>query len=263
MLTSKYIRKIPVTYSCDETKKFLDDLEDWFYLFEFSNGTRTEIDTLLNTIHQTRADLIFPFLDFVFEDKWGICSCIDIACNQGWFATQIALRGGEVIGFDLRDEHIEKANLIKKMGQLTNVNYHQKNLFDIDTNSTGERETFDIVLLLGILYHLDNPMGAIKKARELTNKVCVIETQVTKEMNAPQILWGSDESVRYGTGVGVFFSDTYHAEGGNQIVIVPTLAALYQMLYAAGFNYLHLVVPSQKCYVQYPDFDRVVIFAFT
>ena len=37
---------------------------------------------------------------------------------------------------------------------------------------------FDIVLFLGILYHLDNPVQCLKNACEMTKELCIIETHV-------------------------------------------------------------------------------------
>lgn len=40
----------------------------------------------------------------------------------------------------------------------------------------GELGTFDVVLFLGVLYHLREPLTALEKVRALTNEVAVIET---------------------------------------------------------------------------------------
>ncbi len=43
----------------------------------------------------------------------------------------------------------------------------------VDARSLG---TFDVVFFLGVLYHLENPFAALRRLRELTGALCVIET---------------------------------------------------------------------------------------
>ncbi|MNI30248.1 Ubiquinone biosynthesis O-methyltransferase [compost metagenome] len=260
MYISKSILQIPTTLSTNEVESTIGRYNDWFYIYNFSNGVSTTVsDSLVNTIHQTRADLVFPLLDEMFKDRWDKIKCIDIACNQGWFASQIALRGAsEVIGFDIRDEHLERASTIKEISGIQNLSYVNKNLFEVKDNELGQ---FDVTLFLGLLYHLENPMGALRRVRSLTKNICVIETQVTRPTRNTEILNGSDTNLKQGATIGVFSSDEHHVEGGLSVVIVPTLDALYQMLYAVGFNRVYLAVPPKTMYSQYPEFDRVIVFA--
>ncbi|GGH64073.1 hypothetical protein GCM10008014_42090 [Paenibacillus silvae] len=260
MYTSKSILNLQTNQSAEQTEAAIKKHDGWFYKYNFSNGISTNLDNeLINTIHQTRADIIFPYLDEFFGGKWKGVKCLDIACNQGWFASQIAIRGAsEVIGFDIRNEHLNKANEIKEIANLQNISYVNKNLFDIKDNEFG---TFDLTLFLGLLYHLENPIGALRKVRSLTSKMCVIETQVTRTMPNSQILNGADTSLKTGSSIGVYTSDKNHVQDDLSIVIVPTLDALYQMLYAVGFDRIYLAVPPKAMYDQYSDFDRVILFA--
>ena len=50
--------------------------------------------------------------------------------------------------------------------------------------------TFDVTLMLGLLYHVENPVGALRLARALTRRACVIETQVTPNMTGV-VDWGA------------------------------------------------------------------------
>lgn len=260
MEDANYVYPISTKYDASRTSELLSQYKDWFYVFPFSNDVATSVsDELIRNIHQTRADIIFPFLDNMFQGQWDEITCIDVACNQGWFATQIAVRGAKkVMGLDIRDEHLEMANVVKEIGGLHALTYMNKNLFDLDASEVGE---YDITLFLGILYHLENPMGALRKVRSVTKNFCVIETQVARTSPQLEILNGSDTTPKKGGGIGVFPADENHVQNGMSVAIVPTLNALYQMLYAAGFKRLYLCVPPSTMYEQYPDFDRVVIFA--
>lgn len=259
MYISNWIRPISTKYSPDEIKAKIVN-EEWFYIYNFNNKVSTEIsDSLANLIHQTRADLVFPFIDNMFAGRWRDTTCLDIACHQGWFTTQLAIRGAKsVVGFDIRDEHIRLASLIKDLGSFDNIMYQKENLYSIDETVYGQ---FDLTLFLGLLYHLDNPIAALKKVRALTKNICVIETQVARECPKMECLNGAELIVKQGYGIVVVDSDESHVENGLPVVLIPTLKALYQMLYAVGFDRLYLAVPPKRMYDQYPDFDRVVIFA--
>jgi hypothetical protein len=50
---------------------------------------------------------------------------------------------------------------------------------------------------------------------------------------------------------------------GHDVVLVPSLAALSDILYAVGFRHVSLVVASRDEFVQFADADRVVVFALT
>ncbi len=259
MENSSYIKVIPTEFGPEETKNLLDRHQKWFYNFRFSNNITTEnFDTMADIIHQVRSDLVFPWLDEMFKGRWGEINCVDIACHQGYFSTQLALRGARsVLGFDIREEHIEMAGVIKKLANLNNLSYRQQNIYEVG-ETTGQ---FELVLFLGLLYHLDNPMGALRKVKALTSNICVIETQVARPSGLQETLWGSDPNPRKGQGMGVFPIDLYHTEKGVNLLLIPSLNALYSMLYAVGFSRLYLGVPPPHFYSQYPDFDRVVIFA--
>lgn len=260
MNNTQLIRAIPSLNSEQNTKSTLSKCGDnWFYEFKFSNGASTVvIDQLTGLIHRTRAKLIFPLLDDMFQGRWHDIRCLDIACNQGWFATQVAIRGArEVIGIDIRDDHIKMATTIKNLSSLNNITFRKQNLFDLSKEPDG---IFDLTFFLGILYHLDNPLEALNIIRRLTKQICIIESQVARSCPELECLWGSG-TARKGPGIAIVPSDQCHVEGNLNVVLVPTLNALYGMLYAAGFDRLYLCVPPQTVYEQYTNYDRVIVFA--
>jgi hypothetical protein len=233
----------------------------WFYRFAFSNGVETDPpDPVTQAVHDTRARLIFPRLDALVGDDWASTECVDLACHEGWFSMQLAARGAsKVVGLDVRGEHIKRANVIKDIAGLTNLTFDQRDLFTLDPGQAG---TFDVTLCLGLLYHLDNPVGALRIVRALTRGVCVIETQVARPAARLECLWGSGEG-RSGSGVAVVRSDEHHVQSGHEVVLVPTLDALMDILDAVGFSRVEVVPAPADAFPQFIDGDRVVIFAFS
>jgi tRNA (mo5U34)-methyltransferase len=255
-----YVKKIPTELSQNETKEKLLKYDNWFYEFKFSNGAKTDVSCdITRRIHQTRAEMIFPFLDQMFQRNWDEARCLDIASHQGWFAFQLALRKAhEVLGLDIRDEHIEMASLIKELSNLNSINFKKENLYNVTIEKYGK---FEITFFLGILYHLDNPLEALRKIYNVTKNICVIETQVARGSQEIHCLWGSSSSEKKGPALSLIEADEAHVENDHPVVLIPTLNALYKMLFAVGFARIYLCIPQTISFQQYKDMDRVIAFA--
>ena len=253
------LHAIPTKLSSDDLRAELGRYGDWFYEFKFSNGAATPVpEEAVRSIHDTRAQLIFPHLDRTFGRRWRRIECLDMACNQGWFAIQSALRGARVRGVDVRPEHVERAALVARLAGLDDVQFEQANLYDLRPERDG---TFDLTLFLGVLYHLENPVGALKVARSLTRELCVIETQVARPAPDLTYAWGSHPEPRSGRAMAVGRVDEHHVAEGEAVVLLPTLAALYDLLRAAGFKDVELAEPPAGAHAQFVARDRVVVFA--
>jgi len=240
----------------------LKRLGPWFYEFEFSNGVRTESsgDNDVLAIHESRARCILPYLDRHFEGRWQNISCLDVACHEGWFALQVAQRGARFVrGIDLRPERIQRANLIREAGGFSNVIFEVKDLFALDPPREG---TFDLVLFLGIFYHLEDIVRGFRLARALTREVCVVEGQVARHSGEIETAWGKQTQIRSGPACVVIESDPEHARPGAALSLVPSLPALQRIVRGAGFERIELVEPTPSLHEQYRNFDRVLLFAF-
>lgn len=94
------------------------------------------------------------------------------------------------------------------------------NFMEMDPESFG---TFDVVLLLGVLYHLPEPLTGLQRVRALTGDVAVIETEAIEVLGYPDrsfvLFFPADE-------LGGDFTNWY----------APTLPALHALCRAAGFS---------------------------
>jgi tRNA (mo5U34)-methyltransferase len=101
-------------------------------------------------------------------------------------------------------------------------------LADFMTTDLDVLGAFDIVLCLGVLYHLEEPLKCLKRVRSLTRQVAVIETE------ALHIHDMEDASL-----LQFYAGNTLHADFGNWYA--PTIEALHAMCRAAGFSTIHTV----------------------
>jgi SAM-dependent methyltransferase len=76
---------------------------------------------------------------------------LDLACLEGMYAIEFAVRGAEVVAIEGREANVEKARFAARaLG--TDVDFRQGDVRRLSREEHGE---FDLVLALGILYHLD------------------------------------------------------------------------------------------------------------
>jgi tRNA (mo5U34)-methyltransferase len=254
------VAPLPSPFPKDRVASELDRFDDWFYEFKFSNGAETRaVHPDLPATHEARAELVFPYLDEVFGDRWAEIDCLDMACHQGWFAIQAALRGARrVFGVDIREEHVARARLVAELTGVQATRFERRNLYDLAPATDG---VFDLTLFLGILYHLEDPVGALKVARALTRGLCVIETQVARPAPDLTFMWGPDPTPRHGHAIAVGRVDEHHVAEGGSVVLVPTLEALYALLRGVGFSRIELAEPPAGIQEQFARRDRVVVFA--
>jgi tRNA (mo5U34)-methyltransferase len=95
----------------------------------------------------------------------------------------------------------------------------------MDLESLG---TFDVVLYLGVLYHIKEPLTALERVRRVTKELAVIETEAV-----------SIEGLERMPLVAFFASSDVNSDFGNWYV--PTLPALHALCKAAGFTEVRTV----------------------
>ena len=88
---------------------------------------------------------------------------------------------------------------------------------------------FDVVLYLGVLYHLKEPLTCLERVRAVTKEVAVIETEAVH-------LQGLDDQVLLQFHAG----SSLRTDFGNWYV--PTIEALHNLCRAAGFSSVTTVV---------------------
>jgi hypothetical protein len=177
----------------------------------------------------------------------------------------MARLGCKVLGIDARDEHVEHARLIKEVHNMTSLEFKTRDFLDV---KAGELGRFDVVLMFGLLYHIENPMGALRIARSHTRHVCLIETQIVPNLTGP-IDWGSYRSVKEMVGVFGVVDETEELESGNReasvlnISLVPSLPALLFAMKAAGFARVDMVAVPSGGYNQLATGKRVMVAGYT
>ncbi|MBC7604854.1 MAG: methyltransferase domain-containing protein [Ramlibacter sp.] len=100
---------------------------------------------------------------------------LDLACLEGDYSAEFAMRGAQVLGIEGRRTNVERA---RERFRLPNLEFVQDDVRNISREKYGE---FDVVLCLGILYHLDAPdcFKLLESIAEVCTGVAVIDTHVS------------------------------------------------------------------------------------
>jgi tRNA (mo5U34)-methyltransferase len=87
---------------------------------------------------------------------------LDIGCNAGFYSIEMKRRGAErVVGIDADNDYLNQARFA---AEVIGVDLELRELSVYDVGTLGER--FDIVLFLGVLYHLRHPLLALDLIHE-------------------------------------------------------------------------------------------------
>ena len=127
---------------------------------------------------------------------------LDIACNSGFWSVQCALMGAQVVGFDARPELIAQANLIKSVVGAQNLRFQVLDFWDMSGTTLGS--DFDIVLNLGILYHLSDPLQALQRTLAMAREYVLLDTEVYPSNDSVvKLRWEEPECIRSAARSGI------------------------------------------------------------
>jgi hypothetical protein len=112
-------------------------------------------------------------LSVVYRRRLQGLRAVDLGCLEGGFALGLARQGMHVLGVEARQINLDKTRLLTEHFGLSNLEFRRDDVKRVTRERYG---TFDVVLALGILYHLDRPVSWLRQLAELTRGVLVIES---------------------------------------------------------------------------------------
>ena len=87
---------------------------------------------------------------------------LDIGCNAGFYSMEMKRRGADrVLGVDFDPEYLAQARLAAEVCEM-DIEFRQLSVYDVA--SLGEK--FDLVLFMGVFYHLRHPLLALDLLHE-------------------------------------------------------------------------------------------------
>ncbi|MDQ4064911.1 MAG: class I SAM-dependent methyltransferase, partial [Actinomycetota bacterium] len=150
-----------------EIKERVDSFERWHYRFDL-DGVQTPIwdESRINR-HQQRKSYLFDPLRAIYGGSLVGKRVLDIGCNAGFWSLAAIESGCDyVLGLDGRQMHVDQANFVFEVKGIERDRYRfiTGDIFKTDLLEHGR---FDIVLCLGLLYHVSKHMNLLEIISEI------------------------------------------------------------------------------------------------
>ncbi len=193
---------VPVTISqrADVKRQPFDQLH-------YQKLIRARGETIQNVLRRVK-----PLLD--------LSTAVDAGAGVGFFSQTLFDCGLHVCGFDGRTENVNEARR-----RFPHIPFE---CADVQDPAVLELGKFDLVLCFGLLYHLENPLLAIRNLRGLTEKCLLLESMCVPDEKPSMLLREEpredDQSL-------------------TDVAYYPSEGSLIKMLYRAGFAFVYHVFP--------------------
>jgi tRNA (mo5U34)-methyltransferase len=220
-------------YSPDQIRARVRDLGEWFHNFHF-NGIQTAPNHFLGDYPAVKWQ---RFAHAIPADLSGM-SVLDIGCNAGFYAIEMKRRGAaRVLGIDSDEQYLAQARFA---AEVCGVDVELRRLSVYDVADIGE--TFDIVLFMGVFYHLRHPLFVLDLLhKSVVNDLLIFQTMLRGSDKTGPL---ADDYPFEETGVfdredfpKMFFIEEKYA-GDPTNWWIPNRAGAEAMLRSAGFAIL-------------------------
>ena len=231
----RFMGRAALSLSNDELRARLAALGPWYVPFALGDGVNTMefTDDFGSAIFaddnamrmQFRSELIAGTIERLFGAELGGCSVLDIGCNSGWFSFDLAERGARSVdGVDLRAHNIEQARFLAGY-----FGFPQVDFAVADATAFDDDRTWDVVLNLGVLYHVTDPLSFMHRTYELCTRFAVLDTICHEEPFSGFVLFNAKDP-------------SHPHEGRESWEFHPTYRGAIDALRYAGFREIVEVV---------------------
>ncbi|MFZ0431926.1 MAG: class I SAM-dependent methyltransferase, partial [Candidatus Acidiferrales bacterium] len=158
-------------------------------------------------------------------------TAVDLGCGVGYYSAFLRDLGFRVLALDGRPENIAEARR-----RVSGIEFGVVDAEDAAVRSFGR---FDLVLCLGLYYHLENPFVAFRNLLAMTGTVAILEGMCVPGVEP--VLAVRDEGPTEDQGL-------------RHVALYPTENGLIKLLYRAGFPkvYRFRTMPNHPNYMNSP-----------
>jgi len=214
----------------EQIEKEVRQLGPWFHNLNLA-GVQTAPDHFLGDYPSVKWRLFEHAIPENLEGK----TVLDVGCNGGFYAIEMKRRGAaRVLGIDSDDGYLVQARFA---AQICGVDIELRNVSVYDIAAL--REKFDVVLFMGVLYHLRHPLLALDLIREHVTRDLFIFQSMQRGVNSVVPVAGDyefwDEEIFAEPGFPrlYFIEKSYSGDPTNWWI--PNRACSEAMLRSAGF----------------------------
>jgi tRNA (mo5U34)-methyltransferase len=143
--------------SLAEIRRRVEALGPWFHNIDL-RGVKTAPNHLLGDYPAAKWHKFATAIPANLSGR----TVLDVGCNAGFYSMEMKRRGAaRVVGIDSDDEYLAQARLAAEVNEL-DIEFHRLSVYDVG----ALKESFDLVLFMGVLYHLRHPLLALDLLHE-------------------------------------------------------------------------------------------------
>lgn len=147
----------PAGLTQEQIQERVRELGEWFHNLDL-RGVQTAPRHFLGDYPQNKWQTFAHALPADLRGK----TVLDIGCNAGFYALEMQRRGADrVVAIDFDETYLAQARFAAQV-RGADIEFHQLSVYDVAR--LGER--FDVVLFLGVFYHLRHPLLALDLIHE-------------------------------------------------------------------------------------------------
>ena len=217
----------------EEIRQRVEELGQWFHNLDL-RGVQTAPDHFLGDYPQTKWQ---RFSASIPEDLTGK-SVLDVGCNAGFYSLEMKRRGADrVVAIDTDEQYLAQARFAAKVSN-ADIEFRKLSVYRV----ADLHEQFDLVLFMGVLYHLRHPLLALELLHEyVVRDLVVVQSLLRGSKEATD--WPADfpfcekDAFADDTFPRLYFVEKRLANDPTNWWI-PNRACLEAMLRSTGFEIL-------------------------
>jgi tRNA (mo5U34)-methyltransferase len=164
---------------CDEVAR----LGPWFHNIHLPDGRQTCPDHWLGDFPLFKWQQLATYLPNDLSG-WNV---LDIGCNAGFYTFELAKRNARVLGIDSDERYLRQAQwAAKELNLHARVRFEQMQVYDL----SRWHEQFDLILFMGVFYHLRYPMLGLDIVSQRVNRLMIFQTMTMPGEGVFEQTWG-------------------------------------------------------------------------
>lgn len=223
------------------------ELAPWFHNLHLPDGSQTAPDHPLGDFPSFKWRDIAPALP---EDLSG-WTALDIGCNSGFYSIGLARRGARVTAIDKDPHFLRQAHWAVAQFQLQDrISIREAQVYDL----ASWDERFDLILFLGVFYHLRYPLLGLDIVAEKVNRLMVFQTLTMpgeEEVAPPEDFSINDREIMLEPGWPKMAFIEKNLAGDPTNWWAPNHAAIGAMIRSTGLR--PVAQPAHEIYVCEPE----------
>jgi tRNA (mo5U34)-methyltransferase len=230
-MSTSEISVTPRHWTAAEIEQRVRELGEWFHNMNL-NGVQTAPQHFLGDYPSVKWR---SFEHAVPANLTGM-SVLDIGCNAGFYSIEMKRRGAaRVVGIDSDEVYLQQARFAAEVNEM-DIEFARMSVYEVPQL----KERFDVVIFMGVLYHLRHPLLALDLLHDhVANDLLVFQSmqrgsKSVAAMKEDYLFWETEIFNEHDFPKMYFIEHRYSGDCTNWWI--PNRACVEAMLRSSGFD---------------------------